>query len=128
MRPSDATYVGYNVKPPMMHLTSIYFKADGVGDESDPTEVLGTANLEIDDGEDEYDGDDEFDQFLKEQGVFTGDTDTTGEQELEKAGEEDHTIDDLPVAIYCDIVETLRDFCGQGGVMTLFNFNEDLIK
>ena len=32
-------------------------------------EAMGTANLEAD-GELEYDGEDEFDKFLKDQGVF----------------------------------------------------------
>ena len=47
---------------------------------------------------------------------------------MEKKTADPSTIDDLPVGIYCDIVETLRDFCGQGGVMTLFNYNEDYIR
>jgi len=96
------------------------------GDQTDPTVGLTPVIDDEDDidGEgDEYDGDDEFDKFLKEQGIFTGDTELN-----ELTPEATNTIDDLPAPIYCDIVETLRDFCGQAGIMTLFNYNEDLIR
>ena len=50
-------------------------------------------------------------------------------EEEEEEGPKETTIDNLPATIYCDIVETLRDYCGQGGVMgALFNYDENLIR
>ena len=43
------------------------------------------------------------------------------------AGEEKDTIDDLPREIYCDIVETLEDKCGEFSLLEIWKYDQVVI-
>ena len=42
-------------------------------------------------------------------------------------GEGNDTIDDLPREIYCDIVETLEDKCGEYSILEIWKYDEVVI-
>jgi hypothetical protein len=54
--------------------------------------------------------------------------DVVEEEEKEEDHVKDDDDDDLPPEVYCDIVETLNDKCGEYSLLEIWNYDEERIK
>ena len=50
------------------------------------------------------------------------------EDEVDEVADGDDKLDDLPKDIYCDIVETLKDKCGEFSLLEIWNYDEEIIS
>ena len=75
----------------------------------------------------------EFEDYFNFYGTGQGERDDyvdpklTG-QKKESQGADDDKLDGLPRGVYCDIVETLEDKCGEFSLLELWKYDEDVIS